>query len=331
MATENEVLSPTTNAGANGLATNESAPAGSVVLESQKPSEDDNDDGQLIDLFSGSVEQTPSEEAPVPVNESAPQGVEQVPAVPSQPEPVVTQPVPVVASPPPVVAPQAAAPAQGTQPQVPVATQPTPQQGTPAQAPANTEPEVDPFTQLDRTIEAQRPKVIEAVALGTYQLSQEDLDGLSVNPEKTVPKLLAQVHVNAVQGVLRHVTQNLPGMLNSMLQVREISQQRENKFWSAWPALDKSKHAGQVMQVARVFRQMNPTATEEDFVRHVGAQVMLMNNLQRAPTAAQPVQPAAPVPFRPAGAGQGGTQPVPAAPQQLGGWDVISQLMQQED
>lgn len=316
-----------------GLATGEEAPAGSVVKSSDMPGEDEAEDTELMDMFS-SVE-TPMVEVTTP--EVTPAAVTPSPA-PEVKTPVQATPVPAVQSPqaavPPTPAgvvppPQAAAPAagaQGVQPQ-PGVQEPQQPSATPASGTTGEPP--DAFQQLDSLIEAQRPKVIDAVAVGSYQLSAEEIEGIQTEPEKVVPKLLAKVHVNAVQGVIRHVAAQLPGMLNSMLQVRETHQREEQKFWDAWPELDKGKHSPQVMQTARLFRQQYPTASQEEFVRFVGAQVMLMNGLARAPKPQQ-VQTPQVVPFRPAGAGQGGGS-VPAGQPQLQGWDVIAQAMQEDN
>lgn len=312
----------------NGLATGETAPAGSVVKESERPSEDDfaddSDELALADMFSTSVEEP---QASVPAAKG--EGVETFPQVTAEGStPPVVAPAATVPTPPPAAAPTATPP-QGVQAQQPTQA-PATQQASSQQAPQTTE-EGDGFTQLDTLIEQQRPKVIEALAQQSYQLTEDELNGLQEDPGRTVPKLLARAHVNAVQGVLRHVAQQLPSMLAGMLQLREQNKQREDTFWNAWPQLDRQKHEQQVTQVARVFRQINPTADMNTFVQHVGAQVMLMNGLHRA---AAPVQPQAtqprPAPFVPAGAGHGGV-PNPAAMKQPEGWEVIASMMQQED
>lgn len=326
--TETPAATPTEPAVGNGLATNETAEAGSVVKESEKPSEDDfADDSEelaLADMFSTSVGEP---KAPVPAAKVG--EVEASPQVTAEGStPPVAAPAATVSTPPPAAAAQQPPP-QGVQAQQPAQT-PATQQVPSQQAPQTTE-EGDGFTQLDTLIEQQRPKVIEALAQQSYQLTEDELNGLQEDPGRTVPKLLARAHVNAVQGVLRHVAQQLPAMMSGMLQLREQNKQREDTFWNAWPQLDRQKHAQQVTQVARVFRQLNPTADMSTFVQHVGAQVMLMNGLHRA---AAPVQPQVaqprPAPFVPAGAGHGGV-PNPAAMKQPEGWEVIASMMQQED
>lgn len=311
----------------NGLATGETAEAGTVVKESEKPSQDDfADDSEelaLADMFSTSVTEPAAPDPAAKV-----EGAQAPPVTAEGSTPPVAAPAATVPTPPPVAAP-VAQPPQGVQAQQPAQT-PATQQAPSQQTPQTTD-EGDGFTQLDTLIEQQRPKVIEALAHQSYQLTEDELNGLQEDPGKTVPKLLARAHVNAVQGVLRHVAQQLPAMMAGMLQLREQNKQREDQFWGAWPQLDRQKHAAQVTQVARVFRQLNPTADMNTFVQHVGAQVMLMNGLHRAPASVQPqVTQPRPAPFVPAGAGHGGV-PNPAATRQPEGWEVIASMMQQED
>lgn len=302
-----------------------------IVKESEKPSEDeldtaDEDTSAFMTMFE--TPPAPTEVQPAmpstPNPEGDPSG--QVPAVNS--DPVVQQPAVVQApeSPQQQVPPVAAQPAQGTQPVQPQA--PTEQPQGSVQPQAQPDPTEDAFTQLDQLIEAQRPKIEDAVAKGAYQLTAEQVNGLLEDPGTTVPQLLAKVHVNAVQGVLRHVAQTLPTMLNGMLQVREINRQREDKFWQAWPELARDKHSQQVVQAAQTFRQMNPRASEDEFIRQVGAMVMVMNGLHRAQVPQQP-KPQVAQPFVPAGAGRAGAPPSAAAAPQ--GWEVFTSLMQQED
>lgn len=322
-----EMTSPTETK-PEGLATNvEALPGEGVVRESERPSEDQDDQQEaFMTLFEPPTETVaePKVEQNPPTQVAGQQPAEEGKA-PLEQQPVVQQ----VQSPPSGQPQQAANPAQGTQPVVQPAVQPqAPVQSQQPQAAPDTQE--DEFVKLDKLIEDQRPKVIDSVALGAYQLTQEELEGISVEPEKVIPKLLAKVHVNAVQGVLRHVAQTLPQMLNGMLQVREVNRQREDTFWKAWPQLDRTKHSAQVMQAAQTFRQMNPKADEATFVKQVGAMVAVMNGLY-SPPSNQPSPPqAARVPaFVPAGAGQTGG--APASVQQPQGWEVIAQMMSNED
>ena len=219
--------------------------------------------------------------------------------------------------------PQTAAPAAVSQ--SPASQQP--EGGADKQGASSTD---DPFTALDKAIEAGRDKVIDAIAAGAYQLTQQEVEQVLSEPDKALPKLMARVHVNAVQGVLRHVAQQMPAMVTGLLKVQEENRGREEQFFKAWPQLDRSKHSQDILRAGQVFRQLNPQATMEEFIRAVGAQVVIQHglHLQRPPGQTQQVQQAAPAPaFMPAGVGRA-SQPV--APPEPNIWAEMVQAVQED-
>lgn len=247
---------------------------------------------------------------------------------------------------PPQAAAPAVTPAPGeTPPQVATPPQPPEQPGVPPQAdaqPATTEakPPAEPaqapageaqdgFTALDNAIQASRDKVIQTVAEQTYKLSQDELNAIQEEPERVIPQLLARVHVNAVQGVIRHVAQQMPAVVGAIMQAREQTSKLESDFFKAWPQLDKAKHGADIMKVGQVFRQLNPNATFNEFVRHVGAQVVLTHGLhlqqatqqQQAPAARPQAQPA----FQPAGIGRSSAPAAPSQPKNV--WEEMVEIM----
>lgn len=272
----------------------------------------------------------------------------QTPAAPTNP--AVTPPVATGESATPPVTPQGQQPAAPVQPAVPPQQAATPPQATPpapaappaAQTPPAAQPtgaqnpqppadEADPFAKLDQAISASRDQTIQAVASQAYQLSQQELEAVATEPEKILPVLMAKVHVNAVQGVLRHVSQQMPGMVTALMQAQQANRDREEQFFKQWPQLDKTKHMQDIIRAGQVFRQMNPTATHEDFIKHVGAHVVLQHGLHQRPQAAQPPQQVAqprpapvPPPFAPAGVGGAGA---PAAPAQKPFWEEFVEVM----
>lgn len=249
------------------------------------------------------------------------------PAQQVAPQPQVTPPV--VQPQPTQQAPAQAVPPQGDPQQQQQVQQQPPQQQAPQQA---QESAVDPFTQLEQTIQAGQAQVIDAVAQGVYALSEEEVEGVLSDPGKHLPQMMARVHVNAVQGVLRHVAQQMPAMVSGLLRAREENSQREESFFKAWPQLDRTKHMADIVKVGQVFRQLNPNATQEDFIKTVGAQVVLAHGLhlqqqqqQQAPPQ-QPVAPTVPV-FQPAGVGHQGGTPAPA---QVNIWEEFTEAMKED-
>ena len=281
---------------------------------------DDFDYGVLDNAIEASVaEETP--EPQVPVVEAP---VVQTPVQTPAEGPAVVTPVPAAAAP----ASAPVDPAAVAAPQAAPAVETPQQAASQAQAPTPQAENVDGFTALDQAIEKSREKVVDAVAQGSYQLSQEELEQISTEPEKVVPRLLARVHVNAVQGVLRHVASQMPMMVGALLQTQVENTKREETFFSRWPQLDRSKHRDDIVRVGQVYKQLNPNATVEDFIKHVGAQVVMLHGLhaQQAAASVQPVAPATPA-YRPAGAGR---TSAPAVQTQDNPWAEFVEVMNDE-
>lgn len=314
MAENNEQTPPVDTTPANG--TESSAPVETIDVE-------DNGDDFDFASIAGAVET---------------EDLSQPPAVmmdPAASPPVVETPAtaPAGAVPAPAPASEVSAAATPTMPQVPAEQQAAVPQA--ATAPTGETPQVSPspqavpqapdgFTALDQAIESGRSQLIDVVAQQVYQLQAEELEAINTEPEKAIPKMLARVHVNAVQGVLRHVAQQMPAMVSGLIQAQSEYRKREDEFFTAWPQLDRTKHRDQIMKVGQVFRQLNPNATMEDFVKQVGAQVVLMNGLhvqqQNSPPPPTP-QAAA---FVPAGAGRSS---VPPAPPDSNPWAEMVEMM----
>lgn len=330
--TGNPLSTPIPMEPAQGLATGESAPAGTTP-ESAKPSASQVDNDFVMQMFEENQQSQAGDDFASTV--TTPDVQSQQPAVQTPPgeqttapdtsQPQQTQQVAPQQTPPQTQPPGAAPNAQGSAP-----AQQTPAVQQTGDQPVTTE---DAFGALERAIEAQRPQMLELVAKNLYPLSEEDLTAVNTEPEKILPQLMARVHVNAVQGVLRHIAQQMPVVFNGLYEARERNRTMEDSFYRAWPQLDKAKHQQQIVQVGRVWRQMNPGGSTEDFVKQVGAQVVFLNGLhqQQPPASGQrPVTgtPARAPAFQPAGAAQTGG---PAAKQQVNGWDQIAQLMQLEE
>lgn len=212
------------------------------------------------------------------------------------------------------VAPPTPPPAQAA-PQAPAAQQtPPPQQ--PVQQAAPAEQPLD-MAGAAQQLQANQAQVVDALARAHYGLNQEELDSLNVNPAEVIPKMLAKVHVNSVSATLHHVAQQLPRMILGIMDARQRNVENENKFYSNWPQLDRTKHGPVVAQIAQVYRQMNPNATPEDFVRQVGAQaVVALGLLQPSGVPAAPTAPAARQAFVPAAISAPASR-APAQPQNI--------------
>lgn len=229
--------------------------------------------------------------------------------------------IPEVPAPPPAVAgqpPPAAAPQQAA-PTVPE------QQAPQAQQPPG-------FAEMSQQLQAAKTQVVDLLAQQSYGLSPEEADAIATDPVTVIPKMMARVHVNAVSAVLSHVAQQLPGVILGVMQQRDVNRQNEDKFFSAWPQLNRDKHGQAVASIARVYRQMNPNADSETFIKQVGAQAVVALGLLQPGGGMPSASAAAPAPrqapFVPAAV----SAPAAAgAPTAANPFEVLGQLMLAED
>lgn len=307
------------------------APQAISALENEpdSPEDDDNlNDPDIVlatEFFKSQETPTASDPGETPVPASSDPALQPVTPTPAAQEVTPAQ-TPVAAPAPAPVAPVAVQPEAAPTPSV----QTEPQMQTP-QASAPNAPE-DTFRVLSETIARERPKIIEAVAAGQYQLTNEELTLVATEPEKVLPTLMARVHINAVQGVLTHVAQQLPAVVGGMIKAQQQQADLENRFYSAWPQLDRVKHDGTVRQLAAAYRQMNPNASFDDCVRIVGAQAAVALGVTTTPTGtpapAVASVPVRQVPFAPAAAARTAA-PTPTA--EPGTWERMAAIIAADD
>lgn len=156
-----------------------------------------------------------------------------------------------------------------TPPESPIQTasqaQPDVGTGTPPPAEASApEPEFD-MTEARQSALAELEK--------RYALSQEDADAMISEPEKVLPKLAGQMYMDVFEGVLSAVQTMLPQAFTQFNQSYAAQQKDEADFYDAWPAL--KEHADRVLPIGKMYRQLNPQASKEQFIQEVGLQAML--------------------------------------------------------
>lgn len=137
-----------------------------------------------------------------------------------------------------------------------------------------------------------------------YVLSEEQADLLVTDPNKVVPQLLAQMHMNVLSHALRMVQESLPQQLTQHTERALAEQKLNDQFSAAFPDLslsDKDVNQAVTQAVALVKTQM-PKATMEEKIQRVGAltRVLLGKPAPTAQAVQQPVsRPAAPQPVSP--------------------------------
>lgn len=101
-----------------------------------------------------------------------------------------------------------------------------------------------------------------------YAVPEEMVERLRTEPELVLPEMAAKVHQAVFKGMQQWSTQMLPQMFAYHNQVQEANAKTKEAFFSRWPSL--RGHDEQVLQVGRMFAQMNPKASAADRLEKVG-------------------------------------------------------------
>jgi hypothetical protein len=241
------------------------------------------------DLFNDEVKDESQPSVPEP--EIPPAPVEAPPSAVEAPPPVVAEPAPV--EPEAIIPPQPEAPVVSSVPEQPVEV-------------AVETPPVDYAAQRE-TARTELEK--------HYALSKEDADLMISEPEKVLPKLASQMYVEMYENVMRSVQQMLPNAVQHINHTSQVGQKDEDEFYTSWPAL--KEHSKEVLRIGQMYRQMNPTAPKEQFIREVGLQSAIALKLPidgvpgMAPSTTAPAAPVTP-PYVPPQGGSVNTPPAPA-------------------
>jgi hypothetical protein len=255
----------------------------------------------------GSSSTTPAEENDFSALGAAEDFFDEPPA----PEPTPEPEPPAPAAPAEPTAP-AAAPAQGEP-----GTQPS---GQPTGQPAQSSPpfSLDEPGKIAEALAQGEEQLVAHLAANDFKLSEKDLEALAEDAPSHIPTLLGRVYLKSQVNLMRQMENVVPRLIQKQVQVMRRSMEAENAFYSAWPGLDRVKHAPILQKYASLYRQANPQATREQMINDLGpiiAQAAGVPNPKIAANAApgaNGVHPRTPPqPFRPA------TPGVAAMPQPL--------------
>jgi hypothetical protein len=103
-----------------------------------------------------------------------------------------------------------------------------------------------------------------------YAVSPELASELSLSPEKALPKLLAQAHMNAMQDTLAAMQKMMPQAVDQTLTAKSDAQKAADEFFGVWPELKDAAHGQQVVNAINTYRAMNKSATREQIIRGGG-------------------------------------------------------------
>lgn len=197
------------------------------------------------------------------------------------------------------------APPEETPPAQPEARQPEPQQPTPPEQTATPEPPQPEQTQeeLEAALREQQAAAETRLAEEFYALSEDQQAEFESDAGVAIPKLAARIHMAAAAGAVQHIMRNFPVWFKAAQEQFKREDANNQKFWDAWPDLNPEEHTHTVAQLGAAFRQVNPNASPDDFVRLVGAQAMLALGITPQQANGQDeVEEAPPArPFTPAG------------------------------
>lgn len=139
--------------------------------------------------------------------------------------------------------------------------------------------------------EAAQKVAIDQLMGREYQLSEVDERRLIAEPEKVIPRLAAQVHVNVVRDIGQRFGQIVPEIVNRLVEQRLAGMRHETEFYSRFPKLNNPVFRPIVEESLRMVKAANPNITQEQ-LQNEGAQFAAFKIRQHYRTQALP--PAAP-------------------------------------
>lgn len=161
--------------------------------------------------------------------------------------------------------------------------------------------------------------------------SDEIRDQLLTEPEKALPKILANAYMDMYDSLLGGVGQTLPSQVQQVMQAQRKAQEYETQFFTEWPQLQEAYNDNEKQQVIQravhSYRQMNPKAPVEQAIKEAGAMAMVALRIplteQGAGKTSSPPQTKG---FSPASPGGGAERSSPPpAPKQLNEYEQLAQ------
>lgn len=175
------------------------------------------------------------------------------------------------------VAQPAAAPAQSAAPQPPAqpaaSTPAQPEAVQPAPQPQPAAPQETP-DQLAAKRAEHRAQAVAKIQ-ESYALNEEDAAKLVVEPEKIIPRLLANAHAQILDNVWAMMQNALPTMIQHTQRQTEQSAKSVGQFFDAWPELNNPQYKPTIARVLQGYRASNPQATTEDVIREGGVMALV--------------------------------------------------------
>lgn len=206
-----------------------------------------------------------------------------------------------------------AAPVEGEPPVAPSEAPSTPKTPEPETPPAAAAPQLPTTEQI---IE-RRQQIADQIS-ERYSLTEDEHAEILTDP-KALPKMVGKLYMDIYDAVNASIMQRIPQVVADVQRLTTTVQQHENQFFTKWPDLKASPdRLAKVQEIAKVFRQMNPKATPEQFIDNVGAMAMWQLGLvqQGQPAPAPQTRPGPvsnPQRFTPSAPGASASSPTPSS------------------
>jgi len=140
--------------------------------------------------------------------------------------------------------------------------------------------EVEKTEELDKTeggeavdYEAYMEEAQKLLIDNVYGITEEETVAFEDNLQESLPKFAAKLHMTIMQAATQNVVKLLPEMISQIEAQKEVSRNTEESFFKAWPDLVEERET--IAKIGAVYHQMYPDAKAEDFIKDVGAQVMV--------------------------------------------------------
>lgn len=153
---------------------------------------------------------------------------------------------------------------------------------TPVVAPMSPEPvAIKPVEQTEEEkvlVKAQRDKAEETL-ISAFKLSEEDEEKFLTSPNEVLPKMAANMYLDIFNSLTQVMHTQLPQLVQNVISQNSAREASRSAFNDAWPQLAKPEFAGIVERIASTYNTNNPSATPEEAIAEIGAQVWVAAKL----------------------------------------------------
>lgn len=164
--------------------------------------------------------------------------------------------------------------------------------------------------------------MIDTLSKTNFALDDATVEAIEANPKEALPRLASNIYLTAVENSVAAIKEALPQIIEHHINTRTSNERNIGDFVKVWPGL--KDHIDKVAPIGVMYRQLNPTASVEDFIKNVGEMAHATLGIAKpgpAPLAApvsHPLRPHMPVAAS-APRAPGGAAPVGNVYEQLAG------------